>query len=832
MDKDSPLKLPSPILPNEENDHEEGKLKVPFGTPKDYAASPKYAPKIFTPGAHGKKIGYVHPHMSSPSPSHKLPGAGSRNELFLRSVLSSPYTHDAHSYTPMSATPAGVSPRPVFKTPVTKDNGSPAVHKTPQGSRPPLGSSSGRKQRVINPFDAALLEQLDGPVFMSPGVFTVQSTPSTDEKKPFRWSIEHIAELHPADIDEMPVYQQITPDKEVEERAQKAIENYFSNNLIAPSPWNSNSKGTGAKNLVQTPLKTLEPDLQGSIQKQLPFVTKIPELQDASAQTMLSLPVNFDVKEVLGEYMVCEDTELHETSQKKEAVQDVLSTSSLRRKLFFHPDNSSFAISPVKTAPVIDEEVDFNGCSSPQVISANEAEIPFQHATPLRPPSRSHFSSSPIKNIKGLETPEFQNKQQQRELFSSPELSPIVRGLVSTKRSSGLFSPHEKIFGEGTVQKNMSVEFAQSLSSPEVSPIKGGLCKTPQTKSRSKLSIQSPGVSPICANPGILDDDQGSFIQEPIPDFPSDESDVETNTPLASDGHSERKPTTTRKISHLARRGQRNILHDFEDTAMEFETNEQPSKHLRFADEIKTSSLLCAKDYSMEMDDHGIAPNSTNHDTGYQTASLQSTNHDTGLASSQSNPFSVTANSEIPPSTNLTSLFSKLPIDSVLQDPNQPTDFPEFIAKENDAKAFNPVSSNKFSLRENPLIEQILDVTNPEQFGHAPYSEEEILERARSVLDMVNRMYPEMQSTSTDPEEDLASMIMNKTGLSLLHELEPIVSSTPQKNGKGDYSNTVAASEQALAILKQAGEDLAKFGHMLSSIKTSMDSSSIPTQPS
>ena len=39
-----------------------------------------------------------------------------------------------------------------------------------------------RKQRVINPFDAALLDQLDGPVFMSPGVFTSHSTPASDEK--------------------------------------------------------------------------------------------------------------------------------------------------------------------------------------------------------------------------------------------------------------------------------------------------------------------------------------------------------------------------------------------------------------------------------------------------------------------------------------------------------------------------------------------------------------------------------------------------------------------------------------------------------------------------
>ena len=35
--------------------------------------------------------------------------------------------------------------------------------------------------------------------------------------------------------------------------------------------------------------------------------------------------------------------------------------------------------------------------------------------------------------------------------------------------------------------------------------------------------------------------------------------------------------------------------------------------------------------------------------------------------------------------------------------------------------------------------------------------------------------------------------------------------------------------ERALAILKQAGEDLAKFGHMLSSIKTSMENSDGPS---
>jgi hypothetical protein len=333
------------------------------------------------------------------------------------------------------------------------------------------------------------------------------------------------------------------------------------------------------------------------------------------------------------------------------------------------------------------------------------------------------------------------------------------------------------------------------------------------------------------------------YVKDVVTDFPSDESDIELSpsTPLASSGQSEKVPTTTRKISHLARRGQRNILHDFEDTAMDFEPDIQPSKHLRFADDIKTSSLLHPKDFSMgdiEMDDHGTAPNTTNHDTGYQTTSLQSTNQDTGyqttslqstnqdtgyqttslpltnqdtgyqttslqltnqytgLTSSQTKPFSVTSKSEVPPSTNLTSLFSKLPMDSVLHDPNPPSDFPDFIAKDFETNASNSLSSSKLLPNEKPLIEQILDVTNPEQFGHAPYSEEEILERARHVLDMVNRLYPEVKSPSNDPEEeDMTSMILNKTGLSLLHELEPIVSSTPQKDSKGHNSNTVAASK-------------------------------------
>ena len=145
-------------------------------------------------------------------------------------------------------------------------------------------------------------------------------------------------------------------------------------------------------------------------------------------------------------------------------------------------------------------------------------------------------------------------------------------------------------------------------------------------------------------------------------------------------------------------------------------------------------------------------------------------------------------------------------MDSVLQEPDE-TDlyaknFDGLSAKKFDvdageihmqqpyAKNFDHFSAEKFDENvgeihvplQQPLIEQILDVTNPEKFGHGPYNEEEILERARQVLEMANKLYPDLQS-SPDQDHDVTSRIMDKTGISLLHELEPIVSSTPHRSG-------------------------------------------------
>lgn len=114
----------------------------------------------------------------SPGPAHKTPGSSTRNELYLKSVLSSPYQHKTNS--PLPATPCSSS----FQTPIRSARNSPSSQlcSTPQGTKPPIPVHATPKQKIVNPFDHGILDALHGPMFMSPGVFSIASTPSTDEK--------------------------------------------------------------------------------------------------------------------------------------------------------------------------------------------------------------------------------------------------------------------------------------------------------------------------------------------------------------------------------------------------------------------------------------------------------------------------------------------------------------------------------------------------------------------------------------------------------------------------------------------------------------------------
>lgn len=102
-----------------------------------------------------------------------------RNE-YLRTVLS-PH---GKTFSPSSGTPSGKnysnSPvvSPVLKTPIRDANFTSSSQFTPQGTTPPSWTNS-TYNRTANPFESAHSHtDLHLPTFLSPGIFTVSSTPS------------------------------------------------------------------------------------------------------------------------------------------------------------------------------------------------------------------------------------------------------------------------------------------------------------------------------------------------------------------------------------------------------------------------------------------------------------------------------------------------------------------------------------------------------------------------------------------------------------------------------------------------------------------------------
>lgn len=72
----------------------------------------------------------------------------------------------------------------------------------------------------------------------------------------FTWSIEELAHIKPARIEESPM-QQVSPDLELETRAQAAIDRFFKQNQIIPSPWDIRQKGSKPLLPLDTPNRLL-----------------------------------------------------------------------------------------------------------------------------------------------------------------------------------------------------------------------------------------------------------------------------------------------------------------------------------------------------------------------------------------------------------------------------------------------------------------------------------------------------------------------------------------------------------------------------------------------
>ncbi|XP_027328733.2 protein aurora borealis [Anas platyrhynchos] len=232
---------------------------------------------------------------------------------------------------------------------------------------------------VLNPFESpsdyyTLQEQ----IVSSPSVF--KSTKSSSTPGKFRWSIDQLALINPVEIDSEDVRRQAMYlshariDKETEDRRQKAIEEFFTKRLIVPSPW-TDHEGKQVSQFNST--KSIDLNSISPIGRQLPLQ---PGKSNAACQTVLSLPVDFNLEKILGEYF--------RTDEFADQSQENLSSSSLRRKLFLEENGS---VSECLSPPL------HNPCGSQPLGVLCSIDIsPVRCRSPLETSSSGQFSSSPI----------------------------------------------------------------------------------------------------------------------------------------------------------------------------------------------------------------------------------------------------------------------------------------------------------------------------------------------------------------------------------------------------------------------------------------------------
>ncbi|XP_066477198.1 protein aurora borealis [Tiliqua scincoides] len=264
---------------------------------------------------------------------------------------------------------------------------------------------------VQNPFESPSdYSHLQEQIVLSPSVF--RSTKSSMTPGKFGWSIDELALINPVEIDSEEISRQAlylshaSLDKETEEKRQQAIEEFFTKSIIVPSPWTGDGKQVSQFNSTRCIALNNASPVGRDVAVQ-------PGKNNAACQTILSLPVDFDLEKILGEYF--KPDELADQSQES------LSTSSLRRKLFLDENGSlSENSSPSPQCPR-------NVRASLGVLCSIDIS-PVRCRSPLNTSSSGQFSSSPIQGGKraslgSIASPSFPERRPAN--VTSPTISPI-----------------------------------------------------------------------------------------------------------------------------------------------------------------------------------------------------------------------------------------------------------------------------------------------------------------------------------------------------------------------------------------------------------------------
>ncbi|NWJ08912.1 BORA protein, partial [Crypturellus undulatus] len=322
---------------------------------------------------------------------------------------------------------------------------------------------------ILNPFESpsdyyTLQEQ----IVSSPSIF--KSTKSSSTPGKFRWSIDQLALINPVEIDSEDVRRQAMYlshtriDKEVEDRRQKAIEEFFTKRLIVPSPWTEH-EGKQISQFNST--KCIDLNNISPIGRQLPLQ---PGKSNAACQTVLSLPVDFNLEKILGEYF--------RTDEFADQSQENLSSSSLRRKLFLEENgNVSECLSPSLQSP----------CGSQPLGVLCSIDIsPVRCRSPLETSSSGQFSSSPIQggaraySLGSITSPTFPEHSPAHN--GSPTFSPIAFHIrktpISDQRKFTFCSPDIPSASKRTTPSSTRSPYIDGCSPiKNCSPMRLGACR-------------------------------------------------------------------------------------------------------------------------------------------------------------------------------------------------------------------------------------------------------------------------------------------------------------------------------------------------------------------
>ncbi|XP_067009581.1 protein aurora borealis [Anabrus simplex] len=170
---------------------------------------------------------------------------------------------------------------------------------------------------IRNPFEETMRKNLDRPL-VSPSLFANVLSPSQETREHFSWTIDDLASLRPAWIDEFQNQIDDPVDPEIERKIQEKIDRFFASNINLESPW---APGEAVSRIAwafqeasSTPVKSPKVISMSFIEEsEEPPAAEPPPMTDAWTQTELSLPsgvpmtVDSTIEKYCNSFMEIED---------------------------------------------------------------------------------------------------------------------------------------------------------------------------------------------------------------------------------------------------------------------------------------------------------------------------------------------------------------------------------------------------------------------------------------------------------------------------------------------------------------------------------------------